>query len=57
MYGNATAEEDNKEQEKQYQLTLAQRLRNKGKTLREIADDEEIDYCYQWVDQHTEKPD
>jgi hypothetical protein len=25
--------------------------------LREIADDEEIDYCYQWVDQHTEKPD
>jgi Zonular occludens toxin (Zot). len=57
IYGNDTAEEDNKEQEKQYQLRLAQRLRNKGKTLREIADDEEIDYSYQWVNQHTEKPD
>jgi hypothetical protein len=48
---------DDKEQEKQYQLRLAQRLRNEGKTLREIADDDEIDYSYQWVSEKTEKPD
>jgi len=57
IYRDDTAEEDNKEREKEYQLRLAQRLRNEGKTLREIADDAEIDYSYQWVNQNTEKPD
>jgi hypothetical protein len=48
---------DDKEREKEYQLRLAQRLRDEGKTLREIADDKEIDYSYQWVNEKAKKPD
>ena len=57
IYQNDTDEEDNKEQEKQYQLRLAQRLRDEAKTLRETADDAEIDYSYQWVNKKIQKPD
>lgn len=57
IYADEEDNEDNKELEKKYQLRLAQRLRSEGKPLREIADDAEIDYSYQWVNEHTEKPD
>jgi len=57
IYKDDSSKEVYKEMDEQYQLRLAQRLRNEGKTLREIADDDEIDYSHQWVSEKTEKPD
>ena len=57
IYGNDSAEDGKQEEiEKQYQLRLAQRLRDSGKSLREIAEDDDIDRSYSWVYEHTSPP-
>ena len=57
IYGNDTAEEKKQEEfENKYELRLAQRLRNNGKTLREIAEDDDIDHSYSWVYENTSPP-
>jgi len=54
IYGDDTAEDEKQEEfEKKYQLRLAQRLRDNGKSLREIAEDDDIRHSYSWVYEHT----
>ncbi len=56
IYDDGEDDDNSEELDKEYQLRLAQRLRDAGMSLREIADDDEITHTYSWVYEHTEQP-
>jgi hypothetical protein len=57
IYGNDSVDDKKQDEfEEKYELRLAQRLRDNGKTLREIAEDGDIGHSYSWVYENTSPP-